>query len=84
MRQNKFFSALMVLCIIAFFTTSWMSPTPAHNRSPVTITAPFIDVGTYPIFPGTFTISGAFKASGTATMDANFNANFTRAHCIIR
>ncbi len=55
----------------------------ASRRTPITITAPFIDIGTYPIFPGTFTTTGALNISGTATMDANFNADFTKAHCII-
>jgi hypothetical protein len=55
----------------------------ASIPTPITITAPFTDIGTYPIFPGTFTISGAFETSGEATMDANFNDNFIRAHCIL-
>jgi hypothetical protein len=55
----------------------------AAKRTMVTITAPFIDIGTYPIYPGTFTTTGALNISGTATMDANFNADFTIAHCII-
>jgi hypothetical protein len=53
------------------------------SRKQITITAPFIDIGTFPIFPGTFTTTGALNISGTATMDANFNADFTIAHCII-
>ena len=55
----------------------------ASTPTPITITAPFTDIGTYPIFPGTFTISGAFETSGEATMDAGFNDNFIRAHCIL-
>ena len=55
----------------------------SSRRGPITITAPFIDIGTYPIFPGTFTTTGALNISGTASMDANFNADFTIAHCTI-
>ncbi|HEV7423778.1 MAG TPA: hypothetical protein VGO21_01155, partial [Candidatus Paceibacterota bacterium] len=47
--------------------------TPSHRKA-ITITAPFVDIGTFPIFPGTFTTTGALNISGTATMDANFNA----------
>lgn len=83
MKQNKFFFAAIALLVIAFFTTSWLSPTPAHKVRAVTITCPFIDIGTDPIYPGTFTTTGALNISGTASMDANFNADFTRAHCII-
>jgi len=52
------------------------------NPKMITITAPFRDVGT-PIFPGTFTTTGALTLSGTAIMTAEFNADFTIAHCII-
>ena len=55
----------------------------ASNPKMITITAPFIDVGTFPIFPGTFTTTGALTISGTATMAAKFNADFTIANCII-
>src|SRR6266850_5349532 len=54
----------------------------ASNPKMITITAPFIDVGT-PIFPGTFTTTGALTISGTAIMTAKFNPDFTIAHCII-
>jgi hypothetical protein len=54
----------------------------SHPKS-ITITAPFTDIGTFPIFPGTFSTTGALSISGTAIMDANFNADFTIAHCII-
>ena len=65
-------------------TNSVSTPTSVTSvPTPITITAPFIDIGTYPIFPGTFTISGAFETSGEATMDASFNDNFIRAHCVL-
>ena len=64
-------------------TESNVAQKTASRRKPITITAPFIDIGTFPIFPGTFTTTGALNISGTATMDANFNADFTIAHCII-
>ena len=83
MKKNRFYFAAIALLLIAFFTTSWVSQKSSHNRTAITITAPFTDIGTYPIFPGTFTISGAFETSGGAIMDAAFNVNFRRAHCII-
>ena len=85
MKQNKFSSAAIALLLIAFFTTSWMSPTRAHHRTPVTISVPFDLIGgTYPnlLFTGTFTASGTFQPSGDATMDAAFNADGKRIHCI--
>ena len=84
MKQNKFYSAAIAIILIGFFTTGWVSPTPAHHRTPVTITCPFtFDEGTFPLFPGTFTISGAFEASGDATMLYGPNFNGIRAHCTI-
>ena len=83
MKQNKLPFAAIALLLIAFFTTGWVSSKPAHNPTPITITCPFTDIGAYPFFPGTFTISGAFETSGEATMDAGFNFNFRRAHCTI-
>lgn len=76
----------IVLSMIAFFTVSW-APAPPHNPTTVTISAPFdLTGGTFPnlIFTGTFTAEGLTSgtATGTATMDANFNVNSKRIHCI--
>lgn len=79
MKQSKFYSAAIALLLIAFFTTGWVSPTPATRPTPVTITCPFdLTGGTFPnlIFTGTFTAAGLPSGSttGTAEMDANFKA----------
>ena len=85
MKQNKFFSVAITLLLIAFFTTSWVSPTQAQKPTPVSITVPFeFTGGEFPIFTftGPFTISGAFEASGTAIMVAQLNTNAMVYHCI--
>ena len=83
MRHNKIFSAAILLCMIAFFTTSWApSPTPALKPTPVTITGIY-DFSTFPNVWGTFTTSGALTISGTTSMDVGFNSNGTRAHCVV-
>lgn len=87
MKQNKLFSAAIALLLIGFFTTSWVSPTPALKRTPVTITCPFdFSGGTFPnlVYTGTFTTEGltSGNTTGTATMDANFNATVQRIHCV--
>ncbi|HKC34801.1 MAG TPA: hypothetical protein VKB95_02025 [Chitinophagaceae bacterium] len=82
MKQNKFSFAVIAILLIAFFTTSWVSPTPALKKTHITINSEYDFIsGIYP-FPGTFTISGAFETSGTVTMEADFNTNGTRAHCL--
>jgi hypothetical protein len=83
MQQNKFFSAAMVLLLIAFFTTSWVSPTPAPaTPTPVTITGTF-DFSTFPNVNGTFVTTGALTISGTTTMDIGLNNNGIRGHCVV-
>jgi Protein of unknown function (DUF3224) len=85
MKQNKFFPAAIALLLIAFFTTSWVSATPVPKPKPVLITVPFsLTGGTFPtfVYTGPFTISGAFKASGTAIMVATVNADFTAYDCM--
>lgn len=83
MRHNKFYSVAMALLLIAFFTTSWVSPTPASTTpTPVTITAVYTG-GAFPNFTGTFTTSGALTISGTTTMDISPNANGVRGHCVV-
>jgi hypothetical protein len=58
--------------------SSYSAPEP----TPVTITATF-DFSTFPDVTGTFTTSGALAISGAATMHVEFNANGTRAHCVV-
>lgn len=85
MKRNKFFSVAITLLLIAFFTTSWLSPTQAQKPIPVSITVPFgYTSGAFPdiTFTGPFTISGAFETSGTAIMVAHLNANGMVYHCI--
>ena len=85
MKRNKFYSAAITLMLIAFFTTSWVSPTQAQKPTPVSITVPFAYTsGAFPdiTFTGPFTITGAFEASGTAIMVAHLNANSMVYHCI--
>jgi hypothetical protein len=85
MKRNKFYSAAITLLFIAFFATSWVSPTQAQKPTPVSISVPFgYTSGEFPnfTFTGTFTISGAFEASGTAIMIAHLNANAMVYHCI--
>jgi hypothetical protein len=82
MKQNKFFSAAIALLLIAFFTTSWVFPTPAHRPTPVTITGIY-DFSTFPNVWGTFTTSGALTISGTTSMDISFNSNGKRGHCVV-
>ena len=85
MKRNNFLSAAITLLLIAFFTTSWVSPTQAQKPKPVSITVPFIFTsGAFPdyTFTGPFTISGAFEASGTAIMIARLNINAMVYHCI--
>jgi Protein of unknown function (DUF3224) len=85
MKRNNFFSVAITLLLIAFFTTSWLSPTQAQKPTPVSITVPFgYTSGAFPdiTFTGPFTISGAFEASGTAIMVAHLNANAMTYHCI--
>ena len=82
MRHNKFFSAAIVLCMIAFFTMGWVPSYSAPKPTPVTITAVF-DFSTYPDVAGTFTTSGALTISGDATMHVDSNAKGTRAHCVV-
>jgi len=80
MNKNKIFSAAIALLLLAFFTTSWVSPTPAARKTPVTINSVY-DFSSYP-FPGTFTTSGAFETSGTVTMEVDFNSFGNRIHCL--
>jgi hypothetical protein len=79
MKQNKFFSAAIALCVIAFFTMSWAS-SPTATPAPVIITGTYTD-GAYPTVTGTFIASGAIVASGTSTMTIHRFANGTVAHC---
>ena len=85
MKRNKFFPAAITLLLIAFFTTSWVSPKQDHKSKEVTISVPFsLTGGAFPtfVYTGPFTISGAFEASGTAIMVAHLNANAMTYHCI--
>jgi hypothetical protein len=81
MKRYKFFSAAIMLLLIAFFTTGWVpSPTPAAKPTAVTITGVY-DFSTYPFVTGTFTTSGALTISGTTTMDINPIVPGSIFHC---
>jgi len=87
MRHNKFFSAAIALCMIAFFTMGSV-PSASAKPTPVTITATF-DFSTFPDVTGTFTTSGALTISGAATMHLDCPANPIRpdgtiCHCVVR
>lgn len=82
MKQNKKISAAIALLLIAFFTMSWLSPTPTLNPTPVTITGTY-DFSTFPFVTGTFTTTGALTISGTTTMDIVPNNNGKIFHCEI-
>ena len=83
MRHNKFFSAAIALCVIAFFTMGWVASPKPNLSTPVHIIAVF-DFSTFPNVSGTFTTTGALTTSGEATMDVGLNFNGTRAHCVVR
>ena len=84
MRNNKFISAAIALCVIAFFTmgsvpsASASTPTPV----PVTITAVY-DFSTFPYVTGTFTTTGLGGISGSTTMLVGPNVNGIIAHCVV-
>ena len=78
MRHNKFISAAIALCVIAFFTMGWVASPTANPPTPVTITGVYTS-GALPTVTGTFTSSGALEISGTTTMTVGRFANV--AHC---
>ena len=80
MRHNKFFSAAIALLLIAFFTTGWVTPTPALKKTPITINSVY-DFSSYP-YPGTFYTHGALEISGTVTMEVDVNSKGNRLHCV--
>ena len=82
MRHNKFFSAAIVLCTIAFFTIGSQPSQAAPRKRAVTINSAYT-FNTYP-FPGTFTISGAFETSGTVTMEVESIPTTSIFHCLYR
>ena len=79
MKQNKFFSAAIALLLIAFFTTGWVFPTPAPNKTPITINSEY-DLSSYP-FHGTFYTHGALEIEGTVIMEV-YHPNATIFHCV--
>jgi hypothetical protein len=81
MNQNKFFSSAIALLLIAFFTTSWVFPTPATKKGPIIINSVYDLGGPYP-FQGTFYTHGALEIEGTVTMEVDVNPNATRIHCL--
>jgi hypothetical protein len=81
MNQNKFFSSVIALLLIAFFTTSWVFPTPAAKKGPIIINSVYDLGGPYP-FQGTFYTHGALEIEGTVTMEVDVNPNATRFHCL--
>ncbi|MEO7584617.1 MAG: hypothetical protein ABIS74_16610 [Ferruginibacter sp.] len=78
MRYNKFFSAAIVLCMIAFFTMGWKSSptTLSFTKAPITI---FINGGN----AAPFTTSGAFVTEGTRFMPVRHSgkSNAGAIHC---
>jgi hypothetical protein len=72
--------------ILTFFTTIWESPIQAQKGTSGLITVPFVYTGgSFPnfVYTSPFTISGTFKATGTAEMDANVTvyADFSVYDC---
>jgi Protein of unknown function (DUF3224) len=82
MRHNKFFSAAIALCTIAFFTMGSGPSASASMPAPVTITGTY-DFSTFPDVTGTFTTTGALTISGDTTMHIGPNNNGTIAHCVV-
>src|SRR6266446_7800564 len=83
MRHNKFSSAAIALCVIAFFTMGSVPSASASTPIPVTITAAY-DFSTFPNVTGTFTTTGALTISGASTMHVELNPfNGIRAHCVV-
>ena len=82
MRHNKFSSAAIALCVIAFFTMGSVPSASASTPIPVTITAAY-DFSTFPNVTGTFTTTGALTISGTSTMAVGLNVDGIRAHCVV-
>jgi hypothetical protein len=78
MKQNKFFTVLIILCTIAFFTTSWIPITP--KKQWVSITGTY-DFSTFPNTTGSFVTSGALNLSGYSTMLVGPLAAGKVAHC---
>lgn len=67
MKQNKLFSVVIALCMIALFTISWKPFSPQSSFKPVNITATF-NGGTFPNLTGSFTTSGFLHITGSAAM----------------
>jgi len=83
MRHNKFISAAIALCVIAFFTMGSAPSASASTPIPVTITATF-DFSNFPNVSGTFTTTGALTISGPATMHVDSLGTLgTIAHCVV-
>ena len=79
MKQNKLSFSAIGLLLIAFSTTSWVSPTPAAKKTPVTINSVY-DLSSYP-FHGTFYTHGALEIEGTVIMEV-YHPNATIFHCV--
>ncbi len=79
MQHKKIFSAVIALLLIAFFTTSWVFPTPAPKKTPITINSVY-DPSSYP-FHGTFYTHGALEIEGTVIMEV-YHPNATIFHCV--
>ena len=84
MKHNKFYSAAIVLCMIAFFTISW-APSPTGVRSNTlgfTKSTPII-ITTNGGNGAPFTTSGAFVTSGTRLMTVRLSgkSEATAIHC---
>ena len=84
MRNNKFISAAIALCAIAFFTMGSAPSASASTPVPVTITAVY-NFSTFPNVSGTFTTTGLGGISGSTTMhvDPLGALGLTVAHCVV-
>ena len=82
MRNNKFISAAIALCAIAFFTMGSAPSASASTPVPVTITAVY-NFSTFPNVSGTFTTTGLGGISGSTTMLVGPNVNGIIAHCVV-
>ncbi len=71
MQHNKFLSAAIALCMIAFFSMSW-APLSSKNTNPIFKSSKYhqpesVEIRFYRIVGKTFTMEGAINTTGTFT-----------------